>query len=228
MIELVRLQGLASRRVAELSGGQQQRVALARAIVNQPSVLLLDEPLGALDLKLRREMQLELRTLQRELGMTFLYVTHDQEEALVLSDVIAVMHEGKIAQAGSPSEVYRQPRSAFVAGFIGATNLLNGIVDRGHVRFDFTDSCLAASGLPDGPILVSVRPEELRLSDDGPFLVRGTVTDVVFLGADLRLSVSVGEVSLIAVVRHAERGIPGVGEPVALSCSPDSCTVVRS
>jgi putative spermidine/putrescine transport system ATP-binding protein len=169
---MVRLEGFADRRPAQLSGGQRQRVALARAIVNEPSVLLLDEPLGALDLKLRQEMQTELKAIQRRIGITFLYVTHDQEEAMAMSDRIAIMNKGVIEQVGSPKEIYEVPASAFVAGFIGTSNV---IVRDGRTQ--------------------SLRPERLQVlgvgstvSDD-VHAEGGTVTDVVYLGMMTRIYV---------------------------------------
>jgi ABC-type Fe3+/spermidine/putrescine transport system ATPase subunit len=226
-IEMVRLDGLESRRVDELSGGQQQRVALARAVVNRPSVLLLDEPLGALDLKLRHEMQLELRALQRELDMTFLYVTHDQEEALVLSDMIAVMRDGRIAQIGPPIEIYRRPMSRFVAEFIGETNVLAGAAERGVVWLDSVAARLPAPDACDGPVLVSVRPEDIRVGADGQVALNGTVTDAVFLGADIRLSVRVDNaLSLVVLGRHLDSGAPLVGGTVRLSWSYEDCAVI--
>ncbi len=169
----VRLEGYADRRPHQLSGGQRQRVALARALVNRPQVLLLDEPLGALDLKLRREMQIELKEIQREVGITFVFVTHDQEEALTMSDRIAVFNEGRIEQLASPVELYERPTSAFVAGFVGSSNLLQGEVARGLV------------GEP-GPFVI--RPEKLQLLTEDPHLpgglaAPGVVREVVYLGA---------------------------------------------
>ncbi|MFF2850677.1 ABC transporter ATP-binding protein [Streptomyces sp. NPDC058001] len=184
----VRLADLASRRPAQLSGGQRQRVALARALVNRPRVLLLDEPLGALDLKLREQMQVELKALQREVGITFVFVTHDQEEALTMSDRIAVFHEGRIEQVGTPAEIYERPATAFVAGFVGTSNLLTGT---------------AAEQVVGRVGTYSVRPEKIRvLSDtagDGPpdpscppdhSTTTGTVTEVVYLGDTTRFLVS--------------------------------------
>src|SRR3954463_14430574 len=151
-LDLVRLRGYEKRKPSELSGGQQQRVALARALVNRPNVLLLDEPLGALDLKLRRQLQVELKRIQAEVGITFVYVTHDQEEALTMSDRIAVMHAGKVEQLGTPEELYERPATRFVADFIGSTNLLRGVVERdGWVRLDSGDrATVAHDGLPAG------------------------------------------------------------------------------
>jgi putative spermidine/putrescine transport system ATP-binding protein len=163
VLKMVRLDGYGDRKPVQLSGGQRQRVALARSIVNQPKVLLLDEPLGALDLKLRQEMQIFLKGLQRDLGMTFIYVTHDQEEALTMSDHVAVFNEGRIEQVGSPSDVYARPATEFVAGFVGTSNILQ----RGGRRF-------------------SVRPERIELNGQGEL---ATVADVVFVGAFTRILV---------------------------------------
>jgi spermidine/putrescine transport system ATP-binding protein len=176
-LELVRLGGYGARRPDQLSGGQQQRVALARALVNRPQVLLLDEPLGALDLKLRRELQVELKRVQLEVGITFIYVTHDQEEALALSDRIAVMDRGRVEQLGTPEELYDAPRTRFVAGFIGTSNLLSGTVEAvdagvALVRLDAGERCLARAGdaRPGDRVEVSVRPEvvQLEAADPGP------------------------------------------------------------
>ena len=157
-LELVQLTGREGSRPYELSGGQRQRVALARALVNRPAVLLLDEPLGALDLKLRRQMQVELKEIQREVGITFLYVTHDQEEALAMSDRIAVMDGGVVEQCGTPEEVYERPAKPFVAGFIGISNLMEGVVEAGRVR------------LSNGALCAARVPEEVDRRDDGPAL----------------------------------------------------------
>ncbi|MFF0310324.1 ABC transporter ATP-binding protein [Streptosporangium sp. NPDC004379] len=193
MLEIVDLGGREKRRPRELSGGQQQRVALARALVNRPSALLLDEPLGALDLKLRQAMQIELKRIQREVGITFVYVTHDQSEALTMSDRIAVMNDGLVEQLAAPREIYERPASAFVAGFIGTSNLISGTVDR------VEDGC-AVLLLEDGgrvlagegghragdAIAVTVRPEKIMISTEEPAAglsaVRGTVAEVVYLG----------------------------------------------
>ncbi len=149
MLELVRLSGMAGRKPSQLSGGQRQRVALARALINHPRVLLLDEPLGALDLKLRQQMQLELKAIQQRVGITFIYVTHDQEEALTMSDRLAVFNQGKVEQIGSPAEMYEHPRSAFVAGFVGTSNLISGE---------------AARALTGSPETFSIRPEKILIS----------------------------------------------------------------
>jgi putative spermidine/putrescine transport system ATP-binding protein len=173
MLDLVRLPGFGYRKPSQLSGGQRQRVALARALINHPKVLLLDEPLGALDLKLRQQMQVELKNIQREVGITFIFVTHDQEEALTMSDRIAVFNEGKVEQVGSPAEVYEHPATPFVAGFVGTSNLVSGEV---------------AQRVTGSPKRFSVRPEKIHLAgvdqkiESDMFVANGTVRDVVYLG----------------------------------------------
>jgi putative spermidine/putrescine transport system ATP-binding protein len=176
VLHMVRLDAYGERKPVQLSGGQRQRVALARSIVNRPKVLLLDEPLGALDLKLRQEMQVFLKSLQRELGMTFLYVTHDQEEALTMSDHVAVFNEGKIEQVGSPNEVYEHPATEFVAGFVGTSNIL----ERGGKR-------------------LSIRPERIELNGNGE---AGVVADVIFVGAFTRILVDTDTGEKLTVVRQ--------------------------
>ena len=196
-LDLVRLPGLGGRRPAELSGGQRQRVALARALVNQPRVLLLDEPLGALDLKLRQEMQTELRALQRQVGITFLYVTHDQDEALSMSDRLAVFKDGRIEQVGTPAEVYERPASVFVAGFVGASNQLSG------------DLARAASG-SDAPFLV--RPEKIRLlpkgeaAEPGECSLTGTIDEATYLGPFTRYRVRTALPGELVVLAQNLRG----------------------
>src|SRR5271165_7073929 len=184
-LEMVRLGGLGGRKITQLSGGQRQRVALARAIVNEPQVLLLDEPLGALDLKLRQEMQLELKHTQREVGITFIYVTHDQEEALSMSDRIAVLHQGRIEQVGTPTEVYEQPATDFVAGFIGISNLIER--DGRHI---------------------TVRPEKIRLLADGEpepagaHVETGRIKDVVYVGVLTRYTIALDAGGELVVARQ--------------------------
>jgi len=191
MIELVQLGGMEKRKPNQLSGGQQQRVALARALVNKPKVLLLDEPLGALDLKLRQEMQAELKSLQRELGISFVFVTHDQEEALTMSDRIAVMHEGKLLQVGSAEVLYDQPVNRFVADFIGQTNLIDAtVIDDEMIALANGTKIMAPNPHPAGTkVAMSLRPESIMIgsSDDipaefQPTSLRGEVTDVTYLG----------------------------------------------
>jgi putative spermidine/putrescine transport system ATP-binding protein len=191
VLRMVRLEGYGSRKPVQLSGGQRQRVALARSIVNQPKVLLLDEPLGALDLKLRQEMQVFLKALQQDLGMTFLYVTHDQEEALTMSDHVAVFNEGRIEQIGSPHEIYERPATEFVAGFVGTSNIL----ERDGRRF-------------------SVRPERIQLNGHGE---PGVIADVVFVGSFTRYLVDTSAGERLTVVRQNDGSSIAAGTKVNLS-----------
>jgi putative spermidine/putrescine transport system ATP-binding protein len=192
-LRMVRLLGFEGRKPAELSGGQRQRVALARALVNQPAVLLLDEPLGALDLKLRQEMQVELKAIQQSVGLTFIYVTHDQEEALAMSDRMAVFSAGRVEQVGSPSDVYERPQSSFVAGFVGVSNTLSGRAARAVTGSDET---------------ITVRPEKIRLlgteETPGPHdsSLAGTVRDVVYLGALTRYGVDLDVGGRLVVIEQ--------------------------
>jgi putative spermidine/putrescine transport system ATP-binding protein len=192
-LDMVRLGGYERRRPSQLSGGQRQRVALARALINRPRVLLLDEPLGALDLKLRQEMQIELKTIQREVAITFIYVTHDQEEALTMSDRIAVFNRGRIEQVGTPADVYERPASAFVAGFVGTSNLLGGEVAR------------AVIGQPG---TFTVRPEKIRLADPDATVqadeasALGHIDEVVYLGPDTRYIVALEAGATLVVTQQ--------------------------
>jgi putative spermidine/putrescine transport system ATP-binding protein len=191
MLAMVALGGLGGRRPSQLSGGQRQRVALARALINKPGVLLLDEPLGALDLKLREQMQVELKAIQRQVGITFIYVTHDQGEALSMSDRIAVFNKGRIEQIGSPAEIYEHPASVFVAGFVGVSNLVSGP---------------AAASIPGVPAAFSIRPEKIHIAAPGSptpgdaCAVDGTISSVLYLGASTRFHVALaggGELTVI-------------------------------
>jgi putative spermidine/putrescine transport system ATP-binding protein len=216
-LRMVRLEGFDKRKPSQLSGGQRQRVALARALVNQPSVLLLDEPLGALDLKLRQEMQVELKSIQQRVGLTFIYVTHDQEEALTMSDRLAVMNAGRIEQIGTPSEVYEDPVSPFVAGFVGTSNVLTG------------DAARAVSGSANP---ITVRPEKIRMLDpdekvpDGECTITGHVEAVIYLGAVTRYRVllDVGDEELIVLrqnLRHSSmQALEVQGRAVRLAWEP--------
>jgi spermidine/putrescine transport system ATP-binding protein len=243
-LELVQLEGYENRATRKMSGGQQQRVALARAIVNEPAVLLLDEPLGALDLKLRRSMQFELKALQRKLGMTFLYVTHDQEEALSMSDRIAVMANGRVSQLGTPEEVYEAPASAYVAGFVGEANLLDGSVVA--VGGDIITVELAggrrvggrtragASPAMKAAVCVAIRPERVTLSacdggglDQGAALT-GTVEEVLFVGANRKIMVSLAGGQRVAALVPTASSVGPVGEgtSVLVTWEPRDAVVV--
>ncbi len=184
MLQVVNLKGFEKRRVSQLSGGQQQRVAIARALVNRPKVLLLDEPLGALDLKLRKDMQNELKRIQQAMGITFIYVTHDQEEALAMSDTVVVMDQGKIQQIGTPEDIYNEPKNAFVADFIGESNILDGIMRADGVVeiFNRKFQCLDKGFLPDEPVDVVIRPEDVDIVPEDQGQLKGTVTSVTFKG----------------------------------------------
>jgi spermidine/putrescine transport system ATP-binding protein len=243
-LERVGLAGEAKRRPAQLSGGQQQRVALARALVNLPKVLLLDEPLGALDLKLRKGLQVELKRIQREVGITFVYVTHDQEEALTMSDRIAVMDRGRVEQVADPEQVYERPATTFVAGFIGVSNLMPAAVEgAGEVRLDHGPTVPAAvDGLAPGERCQAVvRPEKLRIdvvdaegvpAANGLPRVEGMVESSLYLGTATQIVVDLGGgvrmTVLVPNASEAERQrLPGGGARVALSWEPEHMHVVR-
>ncbi|HXV52164.1 MAG TPA: ABC transporter ATP-binding protein [Solirubrobacterales bacterium] len=244
-LERVGLAERANQKPAQLSGGMQQRVALARALVNLPKVLLLDEPLGALDLKLRKGLQLELKGIQRDVGITFVYVTHDQEEALTMSDRIAVMNQGRVEQVDTPEEIYERPATTFVAGFIGVSNLMPGEVVSANgggprVRLDAGVEIEApTNGLGPGERCHAVvRPEKLRLdprdasAPDGWPSVEGMVESSIYLGTATQIVVKLaGDVPMTVLVPNAdevERGqLPGGGVPVRLSWAPEHIHVVR-
>jgi spermidine/putrescine transport system ATP-binding protein len=243
-LERVGLLAEAKRKPRQLSGGQQQRVALARALINQPAVLLLDEPLGALDLKLRKGLQVELKRIQRDVGITFVYVTHDQEEALTMSDRIAVMNRGVIEQLGPPDEIYNRPRTAFVAGFIGVSNLMPGSVvavngAQADVRLDSGPTVRAAAdGAASGDRAnIVVRPEKLHVAlVDHPVKagrpnVEGIVESAVYLGTATQMVVKLaGDVPLTVLVPNADEAerqrLPGAGARVRLSWAPEHMLVV--
>jgi spermidine/putrescine transport system ATP-binding protein len=244
-LERVGLAGEAQRKPRQLSGGQQQRVALARALVNRPAVLLLDEPLGALDLKLRKRLQIELKGIQREVGVTFVYVTHDQEEALTMSDRIAVMNRGLVEQVAGPEEVYARPETTFVAGFIGVSNLMPGVVEAtgasGRVRLDVGP--LVTAGVADGLAVgerchAVVRPEKLQIDPEAAAVsnghpsVEGEVESSVYLGTSTQLVVRLaGDVRMTVLVPNADEALrqrlPGGGARVRLSWAPEHIHVVR-
>ena len=184
MLKVVNLKGFEKRAVSSLSGGQQQRVAIARALVNRPKVLLLDEPLGALDLRLRKDMQIELKRIQQAMGITFIYVTHDQEEALAMSDTVVVMDEGKIQQIGTPEDIYNEPKNAFVADFIGESNIIDGIMHEDRVvgMYGKKFPCLDGGFQPNEPVDVVIRPEDIDIVPVEQGQLTGTVTEVTFKG----------------------------------------------
>src|SRR5579884_1351285 len=238
-LELVQLTGYEKRRPNQLSGGQQQRVALARALVLRPSVLLLDEPLGALDAKLRRTLQVELGALQRQVGITFLYVTHDQEEALTMSDRLAVMNHGRIAQLGTPEEVYNEPADAYVADFLGVSNLMDARVERSgngqgscHLRLgDFTLEAQAGQVDATGDVKLAIRPERIHLQSHETRAVNsvpGMVERVVFLGSTTHIYVRLATGSTLqALVRNAGDPVPyAQGTPVSVGLPAQALRVL--
>nr|WP_241427612.1 ABC transporter ATP-binding protein [Fertoeibacter niger] len=216
MLTLVRLDHLAQRKTSQLSGGQQQRVALARALAPQPKVLLLDEPLSALDLKLRKEMQIELKRLQHETGITFVFVTHDQEEALTMSDRIGVMSAGKILQVGSPRDIYTRPANRFVASFIGETNFLPGFYAHGQVALAGGHVPVAAGTKEGSTVTLAVRPEQVRLvAADAPGSLPATVRDLVYFGTDTHCHMALSDGSeVVARLQSSVSGEAGL-EPGA-------------
>ena len=234
VLKLVELPHLADRKPTQLSGGQQQRIALARAIVNRPALLLLDEPLGALDLKLRRQMQIELKWIQTEVGLTFVHVTHDQEEAMTMADTIAVMNDGRIEQMGSPAELYESPRTAFVANFLGQSNLIRGEVTSSDAEQSVVEvhgqkvAVLKSRNRAAGKsILVGIRPEKIRITlpEDpctGNFLTGGVVSDVSFVGVSTQYVVEMPWKQDLMVFEQNDGGTPTLrpGDPVTLSWNP--------
>jgi spermidine/putrescine transport system ATP-binding protein len=231
ILNLVGLKGLEKRKPRQLSGGQQQRVALARALVNKPRVLLLDEPLGALDLKLRKQMQLELKAIQHDVGITFIHVTHDQEEAMTMADRIAIMNAGRIEQLGTPTDLYERPQTAFVASFLGISNLLPGtVLGPGRVRLDDGTEVRVPEGIlngRNGKVAVGVRPEKIRLGHGEENRLTGRLLETAYVGVATQyvLETRAGNVSV-----YVQNSEPGVAEkaPSEISWSPDSTFVVDS
>ena len=225
MLEVVSLKGFDQRRISELSGGQQQRVAIARALVNRPKVLLLDEPLGALDLRPRKDMQSELKRIQQQLGITFIYVTHDQEEALAMSDTVVVMDQGRIQQIGTPEDIYNEPKNAFVADFIGESNILDGIMHEDFVVefFNRKFKCLDKGFAPMEPVDVVIRPEDIDIVPAEKGALRGTVTSVTFKGVHYDTIVDFkGFKWLIQTTDyHSE------GETIGIVLNPDDIHIMR-
>ena len=218
MLSLVGLSGFEARDVTSLSGGQQQRVAIARALVCEPRVLLLDEPLGALDLKLRKDMQIELKRIQQRTGITFIYVTHDQEEALTMSDRIVVMNHGVIQQVGSPTDIYNEPENAFVADFIGESNIIDGVMleDRKVEFCDREFECVDSGFGHNTPVDVVIRPEDLRLVYAGDGLLQGVVESIVFKGVHYEMMVRTEHFTFTV---HSTMAEP-VGKTVGLTVIP--------
>ena len=224
-LKLVGLAGYGKRTTDTLSGGQQQRVAIARALVNEPELLLLDEPLGALDLKFRKEMQLELKRMQKQLGITFVYVTHDQEEALSMSDTIAVIDNGRIQQIGTPEMIYNEPVDSFVADFIGESNIIYGIMKEDYVaHFSGKDfRCLDRGYNDNEPVVVVVRPEDIKLVPPTDNTINGVVTSIVFMGVhyEIRLKDDNGFEWLIQSIDSAE-----VGSRLGIYLDPDDIHIM--
>ena len=217
-LRTVQLEGFEKRRISQMSGGQCQRVAIARALVNGPKVLLLDEPLGALDLKLRKQMQLELKRLQKQLGITFIYVTHDQEEAMTMSDRIAVMCAGEIQQIGTPSEIYNAPATRFVADFIGESNIIDGVMLE-DCKVEFcgrTFECVDKGFEKNAPVDVVIRPEDLKIVYAGDGLLQGVVESIVFKGVHYEMMVRTQFFTFMVHSTMAE----SVGKTVGLSVIP--------
>ena len=230
MLDLVGLAGFSRRKPRQLSGGQQQRVALARALVNQPRVLLLDEPLGALDLKLRKGMQLELKRIQHEIGITFVHVTHDQEEAMTMADTIAVMKLGKIEQLGPPQELYERPATAYVAGFLGISNLLLGTIERsGEVRLDSGAVVRTTPNGRTGRVAAGVRPEKITIGPGGgENELPGTVAETAYIGVATQVVVRTAAGTVHVFAQNIDTGgrVPAPGAEVTLTWSREATFVV--
>ena len=225
MLEIVNLRGFEKRHIAALSGGQQQRVAIARALVNRPKVLLLDEPLGALDLKLRKDMQNELKRIQQAMEITFIYVTHDQEEALAMSDTVVVMDEGKIQQIGTPEDIYNEPKNAFVADFIGESNIIDGIMRADGVVeiFNRRFQCLDKGFAKDEPVDVVIRPEDVDIVPEGQGQLKGTVTSVTFKG--MQYDIIVDFYGFKWLIQTTD--LSPVGSRIGIKIDPDGIHVMK-
>ena len=225
MLELVNLKGYASRKVGNLSGGQQQRVAIARALVNNPRVLLLDEPLAALDLKLRKDMQNELKRIQKQSNITFVYVTHDQEEALSMSDTVVVMDEGVIQQIGTPIDIYNEPANAFVADFIGESNILDGVMleDYSVLVAGHKYTCSDKGFAKNEPVDVVIRPEDIKVVASDQSHLSGTVTNVVFKGVHYEIIVDIKNFKWLIQTTEFH----GVGENIGIELAPDLIHVMK-
>lgn len=224
-LKLVNLEGYENRKPDSLSGGQQQRIAIARAIVNEPKVLLLDEPLGALDLKLRKDMQTELKCIQQQAGITFIYVTHDQEEALTMSDTVVVMNEGTIQQIGTPIDIYNEPQNAFVADFIGESNIVDGVM---HHDFDVSFAggrfvCVDKGFAKDEPVDVVIRPEDIDCVPESEGMWSGTVESIVFKGVHYEILVDSGDARWM--IHSTDPQTPG--SRVGMKITPDDIHIMH-
>ena len=225
MLGVVSLKGFEHRKITQLSGGQQQRVAISRALVNRPKVLLLDEPLGALDLRLRKDMQIELKRIQQQMGITFIYVTHDQEEALTMSDTVVVMDKGRIQQIGTPEDIYNEPKNAFVADFIGESNILNGTMVRDNVvkMYGKEFPCVDGGFQPNEPVDVVIRPEDIDIVPVEQGQLAGTVTNVTFKGMQYDIIVDFrGFKWLIQTTDHSP-----VGARIGVKIDPDGFHIMK-
>ena len=225
MLKLVKMEGYENRSINQLSGGQQQRIAIARALVNEPEVLLLDEPLGALDLKLRKEKQVELKSMQQQLGITFIYVTHDQEEALTMSDTVAVMNGGRIQQIGDPKRIYDEPKNAFVADFIGESNILSGVMLEDNLvkMLDTEFQCVDEGFGKNEPVDVVVRPEDVMIVGEDVGMLTGTVESVLFKGVHYEMIIDTGSMKW----KVHSTGMQPVGSRVGLTIVPFNIHIMR-
>lgn len=223
VLDMVDLEGFENRKISTLSGGQQQRIAIARALVNEPEILMLDEPLGALDLKMRQEMQIELKHMHDELGITFIYVTHDQEEALTMSDKIVVLSEGRIQQIGTPEDIYNEPQNAFVADFIGESNIFKGIMT-GHMKVRFCGGeFIGMDDVAEGTLVdVVVRPEDVIITKPEDGIVEGEVVSVIFKGMHYEVTVESGKYEM--VIRTTK--CYSVGERIGMKLEPDGIHIM--
>ena len=223
VLDIVDLEGFENRKISTLSGGQQQRIAIARALVNEPEILMLDEPLGALDLKMRQEMQIELKHMHDELGITFIYVTHDQEEALTMSDKIVVLSEGRIQQIGTPEDIYNEPKNAFVADFIGESNIFKGIMT-GHMKVRFCGGeFIGMDDVPEGTLVdVVVRPEDVIITKPEDGIIEGEVVSVIFKGMHYEVTVESGKYEM--VIRTTK--CYSVGERIGMKLEPDGIHIM--
>lgn len=225
MLDLFNLGNYGNRHIDSLSGGQQQRIAIARALVNEPEVLLLDEPLGALDLKLRKEMQVELKNMQKQLGITFVYVTHDQEEALTMSDTIVIMNDGEIQQIGSPIDIYNEPVNAFVADFIGESNIISGIMKRDYLVefFGKQFECVDKGFGTDEEVEIVIRPEDLDLIGIDKAELVGKVKSIVFKGVHYEMMIEMHDYEMMVQSTHKAQ----VGDIIGLKIAPDDIHIMK-